>query len=131
MAVASNNVVCINKDQNIFDSKKKIKNATNEQLTHKLPSTTRKNIALNNAIFSYYAHQFQQSMNLCKSIEENWPELSVYAQALTALNLVKLNKQSEAIELLQKSVAKDKANSTYLKLCRAHLHLMEVTAIIV
>lgn len=73
----------------------------------------------------YYANQYQQSIKLCKSIEENWPELAVYAQTLTAFNLIKLNKQNEAVELLQKTAAQDKANRTYLKLCCAHLYLTE------
>lgn len=127
IAVASNNVVCINKDQNIFDSKKKIKNATNDQLIHKLPSNIRKHIALNNAIFVYYTNQYEQSIKLCNLIEQSWPELYAYTKALTALNLVKMEKLNEAIKILKESANKDNNTNTFLKLCCVHLHLMQVS----
>lgn len=126
IAVANNNVVCINKDQNIFDSKKKIKNATNEQLVHKLPSILRKYIALNSAIFAMYANQTEQCNKLCKSVEQTWPELTIHARTLQGYNLAKAGKLQDALALLQNS---DKTEDVlYYKLCCAHLYLMQVNA---
>ena len=57
VAVASNNLLTLNKDQNIFDSKKRIKAATAEGLEHKLTSTHRLAIARNNALLAMYTNQ--------------------------------------------------------------------------
>lgn len=125
VAVASNNVVAINKDQNIFDSKKKIKSASNEQLTHKLPSSIRKYIGLNTAIFAMYTNQTEQCTKLCKSVQENWPELSVYTNALAAYNLLKASKLSEAVDLLKKAEANNNWEALFYKLCCAQLYLTQ------
>ena len=63
-AVASNNLIAINKDQNIFDSKKRIKAATVEGLETKLNSTQRSAIARNNALLAMFTAQ----VDLCKQL---------------------------------------------------------------
>jgi signal recognition particle subunit SRP72 len=57
MAVASNNLVCINKDQNVFDSKKRLKAATSAELDLKLNSKQRRLIAYNEILFSIITNQ--------------------------------------------------------------------------
>jgi signal recognition particle subunit SRP72 len=57
MAVASNNLVCINKDQNVFDSKKRLKAATSSELDLKLNSKQRRLIAYNEVLFSIITNQ--------------------------------------------------------------------------
>lgn len=57
IAVASNNLVCLNKDQNVFDSKKRMKSATHESLEHKLTSKQRRNIAYNQCLLALYTDQ--------------------------------------------------------------------------
>lgn len=126
MAVASNNVVCINKDQNLFDSKKKMKVALNDTLTFKLPSKQRKYIALNNAILNYYIHQVDQCEKICKNIEKQWPELTTYTTILRALNLLKGDDAKEAIALLQKISLNSKQDELFIKLCIAQLYLVQV-----
>ncbi|XP_018578059.1 signal recognition particle subunit SRP72 [Anoplophora glabripennis] len=123
MAVASNNVVCINKDQNLFDSKKKMKVALNEALLYKLPSKQRKYIALNNAIFNYYINQTDQCEKVCNNIEETWPELKVQTVIIRALNLLKSGNTKEAIKLLKK--CNEENDTLYINLCIAQLHLMQ------
>lgn len=123
-AVASNNVVCINKDQNLFDSKKKMKVALNDLLLHKLPSAQRKYIALNNAILNFYINQIDQCEKACNMVESTWPELSTPITVLRAMNLVKADKISEAIELL-KTAKKDETSGLYVNLCIAQFHLMK------
>ncbi|KAJ8926937.1 hypothetical protein NQ314_020789 [Rhamnusium bicolor] len=123
MAVASNNVVCINKDQNLFDSKKKMKVALNDALVYKLPSKQRKYIAVNNAIFNYYINQIDQCEKACKMIDENWSELSIQATVIRALNLFKSGKAKEAINLLKN--CKSEGDQLYINLCIAQLLLIE------
>lgn len=57
MAVASNNLVCVNKDQNVFDSKKRLKAATASELDLKLNSMQRRLIAYNEILFSIITNQ--------------------------------------------------------------------------
>lgn len=57
LAIASNNSIALNKDQNLFDSKKKIRNATTDGLQHKLTSRQRKEIAINQCLLSLYTNQ--------------------------------------------------------------------------
>ena len=64
IAVASNNMLCLNKDQNIFDSKKRIKAATVEGLEHKLTAKHQAAIARNNTLLAMYTNQ----VDLCKSL---------------------------------------------------------------
>ncbi|XP_019868366.1 signal recognition particle subunit SRP72 [Aethina tumida] len=125
-AVASNNIVCINKDQNLFDSKKKMKVALNDNLTFKLPSKQRKYIALNNAIFNFYINQNDQCEKCCKQIETTWPELSLHTTVLSALNLVKADKFDQAIKLLETFANKgNKDDVLFIKLCIAQLNLVQ------
>ncbi|CAH1998677.1 unnamed protein product [Acanthoscelides obtectus] len=124
IAAASNNVVCINKDQNLFDSKKKMKAAMNEALVYKLPSRQRKYIALNNAILNYYVNQTEICEKICKNIEDTYPDLMIQILILRALNLIKADKVKEAIELLKNTERED--NRLYLHLCIAQIHLMQV-----
>lgn len=57
VAVASNNLLAINGDQNIFDSKKRVKAATVEGLELKLTNKQRSAIARNNALLAMYTAQ--------------------------------------------------------------------------
>lgn len=125
-AVASNNIVVINKDQNVFDSKKKIKVATNDALVHKLPSTLRRHISLNNAIFNYYINQMDQCKKICTAIEREWPDLVMFIKVLSAFSLLKLEKPKEALDLLENHVGQNDEEKLYLQLCCVHILLMQV-----
>ena len=57
VAVASNNLVTLNKDQNVFDSKKRMKSATQEGLEHKLTLLQRRNIAYNQCLLALFTNQ--------------------------------------------------------------------------
>jgi len=57
IAVASNNSVVINRDQNVFDSKKKIRSCTLEPLEFKLASRQRGALAFNQCLFALYNQQ--------------------------------------------------------------------------
>lgn len=107
IAVASNNVVTINKDQNVFDSKKKIKSATQEILDHKLNSQQRKIIALNNCLLTYYINQPEQCKKQCEKLVEKWPELQVNATIIKALIISKDGDTNTAVQLLEKLISNE------------------------
>lgn len=57
VAVASNNLLTLNRDQNIFDSKKRVKAAMADGLEHKLTTAHRRTIARNNVLLAMYTNQ--------------------------------------------------------------------------
>ncbi|KAM3961897.1 signal recognition particle 72 [Aphomia sociella] len=57
IAIASNNIVVINRDTNVFDSRKRMKAATQDGLEHKLNSRQRAAITYNQAILAIYSNQ--------------------------------------------------------------------------
>lgn len=57
IAIVSNNSITLNRDQNVFDSKKKIRSATAEGLQNKLTSRQRKTIRINQCLLSVYTNQ--------------------------------------------------------------------------
>jgi signal recognition particle subunit SRP72 len=63
MAVLNNNLVCLNKDQNVFDSKKKLKAVTSSELEFKLNSLQLKTIAYNEILFSVLTNQVFTQFN--------------------------------------------------------------------
>lgn len=56
-AVLSNNLVTINKDQNVFDSKRKMKSATGDGVKNKLTSAQKQTIAVNQCLLHMYSNQ--------------------------------------------------------------------------
>ena len=71
VAVASNNLLCLNRDQNIFDSKKRLKAATVEGLELKLTSSQRRQIARNSALLAMFTAQVR-----------NWPSYNTLSPPL-------------------------------------------------
>uniref|UniRef100_A0A8C4NG38 Signal recognition particle subunit SRP72 n=1 Tax=Eptatretus burgeri TaxID=7764 RepID=A0A8C4NG38_EPTBU len=57
LAVAANNIVTLNKDQNIFDSKKKIKLTCSEGVENKLSKRQQRAVNLNRALLAMHTHQ--------------------------------------------------------------------------
>lgn len=57
VACASNNVVVINGDQNVFDSKKKMRAVAADGVENKLARHQRRRMAVNQCLFSSLTHQ--------------------------------------------------------------------------
>ena len=63
-ACVANNLVCINRDQNVFDSKRRIKAATAQELRHKLTNRQRALIAYNEILFCIITSQNKLAQQL-------------------------------------------------------------------
>ncbi|XP_070155744.1 signal recognition particle subunit SRP72 [Polyergus mexicanus] len=100
IAVANNNLVCLNKDQNVFDSKKRMKSATHENLEHKLTSRQRRNIGYNQCLLAFYTDQGEQCHQLCNNLAKDHPTLAADAMFIKAVQLSKEGKAKEAAKLL-------------------------------
>ncbi|XP_012231168.1 signal recognition particle subunit SRP72 [Linepithema humile] len=114
VAVASNNLVCLNKDQNVFDSKKRMKSATHESLEHKLTSRQRRNIAYNQCLLAFYTDQGEQCHQLCNNLAKDYAALAADAMFIKAVQLSKEGKPKEAAKLLTEHAVGEKELSMKL-----------------
>ncbi|XP_054004835.1 signal recognition particle subunit SRP72 [Hylaeus anthracinus] len=108
VAVASNNLMCLNRDQNVFDSKKRMKTATHDSLEHKLTSRQRRNIAYNQCLLALYTDQAEQCQALCNKLAKDHPVLAADAMFIKAMQLAKEGKAKEAAKLLTQYAVGDK-----------------------
>merc|ERR550539_1623856 len=104
VAVASNNLIAINKDQNIFDSKKRIKAATVEGLDQKLTSAQREAIARNNALLAMYTAQVE----ICRELLASLDTATLHDKELIMAGaLSKAGRHEDAVKILASGVEAD------------------------
>ncbi|CAF4755791.1 unnamed protein product [Pieris macdunnoughi] len=101
VAIASNNLVVINRDSNVFDSRKRMKAATQEGLEHKLNSRQRAKIIYNQAILAIYSNQPDFCKQCCVKLTREFNE-EKRAILIEASSLVKDGKSQQALNLLLK-----------------------------
>ncbi|KAI1299307.1 Signal recognition particle subunit SRP72 [Halotydeus destructor] len=117
VAVTSNNIVTINRDQNVFDSKKRIKSALNDAVETKLSSLQRKNIAVNNCLLMIHTSQLDGARKQVSELRSKFKDAIAEAALLDAAILVKENKFNDAFAVLKKSQDnEDDLNSLELSL---------------
>jgi len=121
LAVASNNSVCINGSQNLFDSKKKIKNATSEAAQFKLNARQRKQIAINNCLLNVYTSQSDQILELTDRLVHRYPETEEVSVMMRAAVLTREGKSQEGIKVL-----KDYAHANPDKNVDMHLAVAQI-----
>lgn len=114
-AVASNNTVAINKDQNMFDSKKKIRAAMTEACEQKLTSRQNKTISLNNALLTLYTNQADQCQQFVQKLVQTYPELEFEGLLIRVSQYAKDKKFKEAVDVLEKFAAKHPAKALATK----------------
>ncbi|KAJ8670497.1 hypothetical protein QAD02_001756 [Eretmocerus hayati] len=120
VAVASNNIATLNKDQNVFDSKKRMKSATQEGLEHKLTSRQKKSIAYNQCLLALYTNQGEQCQTLCNKFMKDYPDMIVEAVTIQAVQLAREGKAKEAVKLLNEQAK----GENYLSIKLACLQLL-------
>lgn len=123
LAVASNNLVTLNKDQNVFDSKKRMKSATHDGLEHKLTIPQRRNIAYNQCLLALFTNQGEQCQQLCNKLIKDYPELTSNATLVKAMQLSKEGKAKEASKLITECMTGE--NELSMKLACVHLLLSQ------
>jgi len=96
VAVASNNLLCLNRDQNIFDSKKRLKAATVEGLELKLTSSQRRQIARNSALLAMFTAQ----VDLCKQLVAELEPAPADGPLILASALARAGRHQEAVASL-------------------------------
>ncbi|XP_055905256.1 signal recognition particle subunit SRP72 [Eupeodes corollae] len=124
VAVASNNSVVINKDQNVFDSKKKIRLAMADSCDHKLTSRQKKIIALNNCLLALFTNA-NDCQNLCNKLIQSNPDIEFEAVLIKCSQLAKDKKYKEAVDVLTKYATANEKNSFASKFAIIQLLLLQ------
>ncbi|KAF8770151.1 Signal recognition particle subunit SRP72 like protein [Argiope bruennichi] len=125
VAVASNNVVTINKDQNVFDSKKKIKIATAESLEPKLTTKQRQIIAINNCLLLLHTNQIDQCRRSIQALTNKYPSCGAEAALLLAALHCKEKKVQKAVDVLKEFAETHPDQSLLLSFTLAQLLLTQ------
>lgn len=124
-AVASNNVVTLNKDQNVFDSKKKIKTATADGLEQKLNSKQRQTIAINNCLLLLHTNQLDQCRRSIQAFSKMFSSCAAEAALLSAALHCKEKKVQKAVDVLKEFGASHPEQSQVLSFTLAQLLLTQ------
>jgi len=99
-AVASNNVVSIKQDHQLFDSIKKLKTASGDAALQKLLSSQRRTIAFNQALLHLYTRKYQQVQEDVDALIKEYPtsELPYLILASATLSEKKLPATLQQLE---------------------------------
>jgi len=108
IAVAANNIISINKDQSMFDSKKKLKLASGETINKKLSKHQIISVDFNQCLLSYYTNQLDQFKKQSLRLSE---EGSPLAPLLLATSHIRDKRSDLALSVLG---ASDLNNETVL-----------------
>ncbi|XP_056374223.1 signal recognition particle subunit SRP72 [Hyla sarda] len=124
LAVVANNTITINKDQNVFDSKKKVKLANAEGVEHKLAKGQLQAIEFNKALLSMYTNQAEQCRKLSSSLQAQNPE-NLLPVLIQAAQLCREKQHAKAIDLLQEFADQNPDHASQIKLTMAQLKLAQ------
>lgn len=113
VAVASNNIVTLNKDQNVFDSKKKIKTASGNELEFKLNSYQKSAICYNDILLGILTNQKDYVLKMLKNFEEKFNDATKLVK-LKVSQFYREKKFDEAEALLKQYQANDELFKYYL-----------------
>ena len=107
VAVASNNLITLNREGNIFDSKKRIKAATADGLENKLTSQHRFAIARNNALLAMYTNQVDLCRTLVAELGDHFGIDTKDKDMIAAGALARAGRTEEAVLALLKNGSDD------------------------
>ncbi|KAM6073182.1 signal recognition particle subunit SRP72 [Theristicus caerulescens] len=124
LAVIANNIITINKDQNVFDSKKKVKLTNAEGVEHKLSKKQLQAIEFNKALLAMYTNQADQCRKLSASLQSQSPE-HLLPVLIQAAQLCREKQHAKAVGLLQEFADQHPANAAEIKLTMAQLKIAQ------
>ncbi|XP_010133530.1 PREDICTED: signal recognition particle subunit SRP72, partial [Buceros rhinoceros silvestris] len=128
LAVIANNIITINKDQNVFDSKKKVKLTNAEGVEHKLSKKQLQAIEFNKALLAMYTNQADQCRKLAASLQSQSPE-HLLPVLIQAAQLCREKQHAKAVGLLQDFADQHPANAAEIKLTMAQLKIAQGSVI--
>lgn len=119
--VASSNIIALNKDKDVFDSKKKIKVLVSEGSSKRLTSAQKMAVLFNRCLFALQTNQLEQSRELISTFTTSFPQSDLGVLAKAAL-LCRERRWVEAIECLSSHVTSQPTSDMTLHLTLAQLH---------
>uniref|UniRef100_A0A671L6A6 Signal recognition particle subunit SRP72 n=1 Tax=Sinocyclocheilus anshuiensis TaxID=1608454 RepID=A0A671L6A6_9TELE len=129
LAVTANNIITINKDQNVFDSKKKVKLTSAEGVEHKLAKKQLQAIEINKALLAMYTNQADQCKKLLASQQAQSPG-HPRPVLIQVAQLCREKQHNKAIELLQRFSDQHPESASGIKLTMAQLYLTQACDIL-
>ncbi|CAB1455732.1 unnamed protein product [Pleuronectes platessa] len=124
LAVTANNIITINKDQNVFDSKKKVKLTNTEGVEYKLAKKQLQAIDFNKALLAMYTNQADQCRKLSSNLQSQNPG-HPRPVLIQVAQLCREKQHSRAIELLQQFSDQHPESASGIKLTMAQLYLIQ------
>ncbi|KAK1175652.1 signal recognition particle subunit SRP72-like [Acipenser oxyrinchus oxyrinchus] len=124
LAVTANNIITINKDQNVFDSKKKVKLTNADGVEHKLAKKQLQAIDFNKALLAMYTNQAEQCRKLAASLQSQNPG-HPRPVLIQVSQLCREKQHSKAIDLLQHFSDKHPESASEIKLTMAQLYVVQ------
>ena len=119
--IASNNVLVLNNDRDVFDSKKKVKLLANAGTLKKLTQTQKVAILYNRALFALQTNQLEQCRQLVAEMKTTYPDTQQAILAEVGL-LNRERKIAQAIELLDAHIKRVSSPPSVLWLTLAQLY---------
>ncbi|KAM9457080.1 signal recognition particle subunit SRP72 [Clarias gariepinus] len=124
LAVTANNIITINKDQNVFDSKKKVKLMSAEGVEYKLSKKQLQAIEFNKALLAMYTNQADQCRKFLTNLQSHNPG-HPQPVLIQVAQLCREKQHSKAVELLQSFSEKHPESASRIKLTMAQLYLTQ------
>ncbi|XP_072351270.1 signal recognition particle subunit SRP72 isoform X1 [Scyliorhinus torazame] len=124
LAVTANNIITLNKDQNVFDSKKKVKLTNTEGVEHKLTQKQMQTVEFNKALLAMHTNQADQCRKLTLGLQKQNPE-SPLPVLIQAAQLCREKQHTKAIQLLQEFLEQHPENAVEIKMTIAQLYLVQ------
>uniref|UniRef100_A0A8C8MJ33 Signal recognition particle subunit SRP72 n=1 Tax=Oncorhynchus tshawytscha TaxID=74940 RepID=A0A8C8MJ33_ONCTS len=124
LAVTANNIITINKDQNVFDSKKKVKLTNADGVEYKLAKKQLQAIEFNKALLAMYTNQADQCRKLTSGLQSQNPG-HPRPVLIQVAQLCREKQHSKAIELLQRFSDQHPDSASGIKLTMAQLYLTQ------
>ncbi|XP_061542405.1 signal recognition particle subunit SRP72 [Phycodurus eques] len=124
LAVTANNIITINKDQNVFDSKKKVKLTNTEGVEYKLAKKQLQAIEFNKALLAMYTNQANECRKLASGLQSQNPG-HPRPVLIQVAQLCREKQHSKAVELLQQFSEQHPESASAIKLTMAQLYLVQ------
>uniref|UniRef100_A0A8C8JK83 Signal recognition particle subunit SRP72 n=1 Tax=Oncorhynchus tshawytscha TaxID=74940 RepID=A0A8C8JK83_ONCTS len=129
LAVTANNIITINKDQNVFDSKKKVKLTNADGVEYKLAKKQLQAIEFNKALLAMYTNQADQCRKLSSGLQSQNPG-HPRPVLIQVAQLCREKQHSKAMELLQCFADHHPESASGIKLTMAQLYLTQACDIL-
>ncbi|XP_044536361.1 signal recognition particle subunit SRP72 isoform X2 [Gracilinanus agilis] len=111
-------------DQNVFDSKKKVKLTNADGVEHKLSKKQLQAIEFNKALLAMYTNQADQCRKISTSLQSQSPE-HLLPVLIQAAQLCREKQHAKAIDLLQEFSEQHPASAAEIKLTMAQLKIAQ------